>query len=514
MGNFEKDINKILRNHEVDFNPDHWAEMEKLLDQKDKKKGVAWWIYGVAASVVILVSGLAFWSSNGGSSDIKTHQIANADTLLEQQAQITRENENSSPLHKENITDESSDRQELSDVTTNTNNNEGSFEFLDKEVHKPVKSVTNKSNSKSNTSSSPKVVTTIASEDKSSTDDKSINEDKLVKDFIAAVEEKGRSDMFNVAALDRENLWLNVHVNVKDKIEQKYPRAAHTMINDQLINQWDFFAGSGKSGGHVIRVNYDSQWKGVVSKLTGGVERYTLSHPIEYTLSYEGTYGKSDQIGLGFYAQRNKYARWKDEELAVVGSYVIEPEKYGKLRLGGKISYRTKSVETDYLTYNDMIDPLYGYVANTLEEEVLNESNSISTGLGAYYSNNRLFASVNYDHLANLYLTDGAIQNVREERILLGYHLPVSSMFTLTPMVSRVKIAEIKGYTPMFQATYKNQFYLGVAYRNLSVPSAYLGATVARRFRLNASFGKMYSSDELINSSKGFVQAGMSYRFR
>lgn len=486
MEKFDKNINDILKNHEVDFNPDHWAEMEKILDAKGNKKGFAWWIWGIAASVLV-ASSLLFINSEEDTNNV-----------IVDNEEVINENE----VASENQFD-------ASEIAVGYENEESSIEpdegkFVDQEVNLETSKYLN--SSKTNDLNNDLLGVNSIIEEINNNYEGSlgvIEKDRfLLKHLI-----------LNPLAFDE--FWFNKNASTKDPINQKKTKVGNTIINDQLINQWDYFGSTGRIGGHVFKVNYFTNWTGIVSKLTGGVERYTLSNPIESTVSYEGTFGRRNEIGIGAYAQETKYPIWKDQELALIGSYAFNFDKFGTLRGAVKASYQTKRIQSDNLTYNDMIDPVNGYMFNTDDPAVVpSASNSISTGVGLYYEGSRLFGGINYDHLANIQMNDNNISNTSVQTMMLGYNLPISNKFHLTPRIYRTKVSEIVNYTPSMHLSYRNSAYLGFAYRNLNMPSLYIGTAIFRRLNLNLSIGKLKSTEGQITNSKGFVQGGLSYRFK
>lgn len=136
-------------------------------------------------------------------------------------------------------------------------------------------------------------------------------------------------------------------------------------------------------------LNYRNQWPGIPGCY------------VSYSASYDQHFEKlSGGIGLMFHADDAGEGTLKTNIASFVYSYKLEVNRYFSIKMAFQASYFQKKLDWSKLTFNDMIDPKYGFVYSTSDKETreMTGGADFSSGILAYGEN--FFAGFAVHHLA------------------------------------------------------------------------------------------------------------------
>lgn len=124
-----------------------------------------------------------------------------------------------------------------------------------------------------------------------------------------------------------------------------------------------------------LTLNYRNQWPAVPGTY------------ISYSATYDQHVEKlSGGIGVMFNADDAGEGTLKTNIISAIYSYRLQVNRYFSIKMGLQASYFQKKLDWEKLTFNDMIDPRYGFVYNTNDKANRQVSGGVdfSAGILAY----------------------------------------------------------------------------------------------------------------------------------
>ena len=150
------------------------------------------------------------------------------------------------------------------------------------------------------------------------------------------------------------------------------------------------FAGANNNGCPTAILNYRDQWP--------GIGRTYVTYSASYDQHVNAIGG-----GLGVIVAQDKSGSGNLNTLhaSLLYAYLLEVNRDFTVKAGFEASYRTLNLDWSNLTFGDMIDPTYGFIYNTNEDIVNNDSNvsfpDFSAGILGYTEN--MFFGFSAHHL-------------------------------------------------------------------------------------------------------------------
>ncbi|HNW89024.1 MAG TPA: PorP/SprF family type IX secretion system membrane protein [Bacteroidales bacterium] len=237
--------------------------------------------------------------------------------------------------------------------------------------------------------------------------------------------------------------------------------------------------------------------------------------PFGYSFAYDFNFGKRKNCGLGINYQRFIGAAEGIMDVDLTFSYRFNLAKYHNLRVGASLSYYTSGLNSDNLSFPDMIDANHGFVLGTSEAFPGKTSkNSLDMGLGVWYSWKSLYVGVSAMHLTSP--NQGIISeyNLPREYVLsAGYNYSLNDYFGMLPVAELRYNEKTFNFSPGMLFTYKKWLLFGTEFRNLKNAGLVLGFNIKDNVIINIRSG-IPMSKVLINNFGIIDYAGVNVRLQ
>ncbi|HPS26726.1 MAG TPA: PorP/SprF family type IX secretion system membrane protein [Bacteroidales bacterium] len=237
--------------------------------------------------------------------------------------------------------------------------------------------------------------------------------------------------------------------------------------------------------------------------------------PFEYGFAYDFNFGKRKNCGLGINYQRFIGAAEGIMNVDLTFSYRFNLAKYHNLRVGASLSYFTSGINSDNLSFPDMIDANHGFVFGTSEAfPGKTNKNSMDIGLGVWYSWKSLYAGVSAIHLTSPNLGIISEYNIpREYMLSAGYNYSINDYFGMLPVAELRYNEKTFNFSPGMLFTYKKWLLFGAEFRNLKDAGLVLGFNMKDNVIINIRSG-IPMSKVLMNNFGIIDYAGVNVRLQ
>jgi type IX secretion system PorP/SprF family membrane protein len=242
-------------------------------------------------------------------------------------------------------------------------------------------------------------------------------------------------------------------------------------------------------------------------------------HPCSFYTSFEFSAGKKRKSGFGscFY-QLKEGPRIKD----IINnsySYRIRLGKYNNLRIGASLNIFYNSFDSQFLTFDDMIDPMDGYVWNTNETNI-NHTTAITWNFnaGVFFSRKlfyfgfsalNLFKPLKNSH-PEYYFFKHIDKTMAQFVFSSGYTFVLSPKVALTPS-AQLRIIDKETTADLhLTGVFWKHFIAGVSLNKLTTLSADLGCSFWNVMTFYVS-GGISTDSELCNhfGSLDYISANL-----
>lgn len=454
-----------MKDHEVAYNAASWEAMSSMLDAQAKSSNNSWMKWSAAALILLLLGvGTGVYLND----DSKTEGLALENAVKENtlQEDLNASDSNTNFELKEELRSTESDEVNLTEVKDE--------EILEDKTQKSVeKSLVKKAR-------------------------KDIKKDIVKEDSFKEIENKKLRETISINKLANFLQGPEEQRLGQILVENEEKKTGNRQIEYLLFNPWDQLAVVGNFDER-LRLDYVGDWNKTLGK---SGEDLDLFAGRQLSMSYESALGIQGNQGIGFYYQNSSSDDLiQNNRFTAIYSYIMTNQMKGKLTLSPALSFN--QLDLNQNQWNDM---------NELDSITPNDSSNVSLSLGVNYEYNRFFLYLNTYNLSSIRL--GANSNYADmsSHYVLGYHIPVSKNFTITPMFSAVQNRTEMNVSPKLFIDYKQALTAGVAYQDLEQIRFYLGTKFARRWNMQASYGMNTYDVETGLKSKGTAQFGVFYQ--
>jgi len=240
-------------------------------------------------------------------------------------------------------------------------------------------------------------------------------------------------------------------------------------------------------------------------------ENYNYS-PRAWLGTYELSIGKKRKHHLGFNYAKSYQGISSGWNAGISYAFSAKIGKFQKIRLGISVDYFQQTLNWDYLSFGDEIDPRYGFVY--VIQEVIG---GLSTGYtdfdaGLWYEYGPL--QIGASMISITQPDEGFLGLSSKPKIIYihpQYHIVINKDFVLTPFYE-AKITYVTTHSPGISFTMWNKWLIGVSYENLNALKLNL-AFATKHFRLFTAGGIPTEKELRAISYTAYLETGLRYLF-
>ncbi|MFH1321296.1 MAG: PorP/SprF family type IX secretion system membrane protein [Bacteroidota bacterium] len=281
------------------------------------------------------------------------------------------------------------------------------------------------------------------------------------------------------------------------------PLSPQQFGNSVLTNLWENPAYSGAEQRHNINLNYQKRWPWVPQTK-------------RYLISYDLALGKNKRLGLGIYYSHYLAGATTKKSFNISGSYKFLINKKHKLRLGSSISYLIKSVNFRSLTYEDMIDPCYGFSYGTEETQVTSTSGNLEVGSGIWYTIYNYYLGLSVLHInqpKNGIIVWDQSRLPRDYYITSGYDFKISDYFSILPSFLLKKSYGYFTISPSVLCIFRKNYIVGFIFKDLNTICINTGVLFLKKFRFMITYGVPAHEHLRQISEIGYIEYSLRFQF-
>lgn len=240
-----------------------------------------------------------------------------------------------------------------------------------------------------------------------------------------------------------------------------------------------------------------------------------MNTPFEYSLGYDFTLGKRSNYALGINYRRYLGGAEGSLSLDLSFAYRFRLGDHHRLRLGISASYLASDVNTNNLSFPDMIDYRDGFVYGTSEDfKDKSVRSNFDLGAGIWYNWKTFYIGTSVVHIVRPEV--GVITRTKIPRELIfttGYGINQKKDLGIMPSIE-ARYNGIRLYlNPSLLLSYKKWYILGFEFQNLKNAGLILGYNYKNHFIIQAKAGIPMNKDLIQNF--GIVEyAGIRLRFQ
>ncbi len=237
--------------------------------------------------------------------------------------------------------------------------------------------------------------------------------------------------------------------------------------------------------------------------------------PFEYSLAYDFNFGKRRNCALGIDYKRAIGAAEGTMAADLSFSYRFNLARYHNLRVGASLSYYSAGINSDDLSFPDMIDKRHGFVFATNELfPGKTTKNTFDIGMGVWYSWKTLYVGISATHLTSPEMGIIDSYNIPREYLLsAGYNLNLGEKFGMLPAIELKYNEKVFKFSPGVLFAYNRWLLFGAEFRNLTDAGIILGCNLKDNVIINVHTG-IPMSKVLINNFGIIDYAGINVRLQ
>jgi len=237
--------------------------------------------------------------------------------------------------------------------------------------------------------------------------------------------------------------------------------------------------------------------------------------PFEYSIAYDFNFGKRRNCALGIDYKRAIGAAEGTMAADLTFSYRFNLARYHNLRVGASLSYYSSGINSDDLSFPDMIDQRHGFVFATNELfPGKTTKNTFDIGMGVWYSWKTLYVGISATHLTSPEMGLLDSYNIPREYLLsAGYNLNLNEKFGMLPAVELKYNEKVFKFSPGVLFAFNRWLLFGAEFRNLTDAGIILGCNLKDNVIINVHTG-IPMSKVLINNFGIIDYAGINVRLQ
>lgn len=491
-----------MKDHEVAYNAASWDAMSARLDAQDKKSNKAWVKWSVAAFALLLIGSSAMFIDEESSND---ELVQNNPKQLEKEKRFLSKT-------NERLNNEIKSEEELVEVKPSSNERQGIEKntLLVREIGKSEKPLVEKREEKTakrgkKTNNSKTVKTSVK--------EKTETSEKASKEIVELItEESGPESRVTLKGINRLTKKIKFSPASKPQAISEDLVTEDKKVNRQveylLFNPWNQLAVVGNFDER-LRLDFENNW---TNDKDGNQNDLNAFAQNQFTMSYETVLGINGNQGFGVFYQNRKESDWlKNNRLALIYSYIVDNKERGKLTISPSLGYRQNNYNQSYWRNSNVNDDTF---LNTFaNSETPEDSSAISMSIGVNYEIKQFFLYLNSYNLASQSVGKSGNYEELSSHYILGYHIPLSTKLTLTPILSASQRMSDMLLSPKVFIDIDEVLTAGVSYENMEQARFYIGTKFANRWNAQASFGlnKVKTTSD-ITRTNGFAQFGLYYQ--
>jgi type IX secretion system PorP/SprF family membrane protein len=198
---------------------------------------------------------------------------------------------------------------------------------------------------------------------------------------------------------------------------------------------------------------------------------------------------------LGGQVLADQYGAFRKMQAAATYALHLPVSKKFNLSFGARVGLSNHSFLKDIAQVLNTVDPTQGYVDNTYESFVSNQSNKfvLDIGAGFYLYSDKAFFGISADQLSKDFVEFGSgtanFNNQIHFMATAGYKFNLNENLSLTPAI----LAKMMSPAPLtiegsLQLEYKEWIWAAVSYRHTDAFIGMVGLNISERFKLGYSY--------------------------
>ncbi|OQA02167.1 MAG: hypothetical protein BWY70_00098 [Bacteroidetes bacterium ADurb.Bin408] len=267
---------------------------------------------------------------------------------------------------------------------------------------------------------------------------------------------------------------------------------SHSLFNNIVTNP----AYAGILGGHNILLNAEIDNSFFTFK-----NMYT---PQQYNLAYDVVFGKKKNCAVGALFSYTTGGIIQKTFGEIIYAQNINLTKnlrfYHKLRLGVSVSLNRAITNWHLTSFGDQIDPKYGFVWNTAESPYDSIRCYINFNWGMWYHNPVFYLGFTIKNLTEPdFSFYGTSKIPREFIVSTGGSIKIDDNFSLHPAFNMSIVKgfgrKLSTYSPSIMGSYKNNYFLGLSYKDLNKITVHAGGVALKSIFLSVAYGIFTHTD-------------------
>jgi type IX secretion system PorP/SprF family membrane protein len=225
-------------------------------------------------------------------------------------------------------------------------------------------------------------------------------------------------------------------------------------------------------------------------------------------------------LGVGMFHSRDLTPYSLQSTTGIAVSKILLHRGNAVLKAGIAGTVINNSLFYNALSYNDQIDPVFGFIRATKEKDPAEMTSAFGLNAGMWFSNKHIMAGLDVTNLNQPrphHLAE-AEPLPRLWRATAGYRFATGNNLQWLPMVEVRRQNGVNQYNATFTAVYKNNFMATVAYQDIAPATGrgnfyiYGSVIVLKNIRAFAAWG--YNMEwQQIGINEQFIHAGIKYQW-